>query len=33
MPGIDAFVAQGASLGDLWMEGQFDVGSPFASGD
>jgi predicted ATPase len=28
MPGIGAFMADGASLGDLWMEGRFPVGDP-----
>lgn len=28
MPGVDAFIAEGASLGDLWMEGRFSVGDP-----
>lgn len=32
MPGIGAFMAQGAALGDLWMEGHFDVGDPLAAG-
>ena len=26
--GIDAFIAEGAGLGDLWMEGYFEVGDP-----
>jgi predicted ATPase len=33
MPGIDAFLAHGATLGELWMEGHFDVGDPLARGD
>src|SRR6056297_1198793 len=33
MPGINSFLAEGASLGDLWMEGHFDVGDPLKSGD
>ncbi len=33
MQGVQAFLDQGASLGDLWMEGHFDVGDPLASGD
>jgi predicted ATPase len=33
MPGIGAFVHEGAKLGHLWMEGQFEVGDPLiASG-
>lgn len=32
MPGLAEFVAEGASLGDLWMEGHFDVGDPLAQG-
>lgn len=31
MPGIQAFLAHGASLGDLWMEGHFDFGDPLES--
>lgn len=31
MPGIRAFLDNGASLGELWMEGHFDVGDPLAS--
>lgn len=27
MPGVREFIEEGATLGDLWMEGQFDVGS------
>lgn len=30
MPGIREFLAEGASLGDLWMEGHFEVGDPLA---
>lgn len=33
MPGIAAFLDQGATLGELWMEGHFDVGDPLAMGD
>ncbi len=29
MQGINDFLEQGAKLGDLWMEGHFDVGDPF----
>jgi predicted ATPase len=32
MPGIQEFLDQGASLGELWMEGHFDAGDPFATG-
>lgn len=32
MPGIREFMQEGASLGDLWMEGQFEVGDPFVPG-
>jgi predicted ATPase len=32
MPGIADFIAHGARLGDLWMEGQFDEGDPLAAG-
>lgn len=32
MPGIDAFLENGASLGELWMEGHFNVGDPLATG-
>ncbi|HBK55228.1 MAG TPA: ATPase [Xanthomonadales bacterium] len=31
MPGIQAFLDQGANLGELWMEGHFDVGDPLSS--
>jgi predicted ATPase len=31
MPGINEFVAQGALLGNLWVEGYFDVGDPFTA--
>lgn len=31
MRGVQEFMAEGASLGDLWMEGHFDVGDPLAS--
>lgn len=30
MPGIEAMIDAGASLGDLWMEGHFDVGDPLS---
>jgi predicted ATPase len=30
MPGIQAFIDEGALLGDLWMEGQFSAGDPFS---
>ena len=30
MRGIKEFLAEGASLGDLWMEGHFEVGDPLA---
>ena len=33
MPGVSAFLDQGAALGDIWMEGHFDVGDPLSSGD
>jgi predicted ATPase len=33
MQGIQEFLDQGASLGELWMEGHFDVGDPLAQGD
>jgi predicted ATPase len=33
MPGIAALLAQGATLGELWMEGHFDVGDPLSLGD
>ncbi len=28
LPGIPEFIAEGAQLGDLWMEGHFGVGDP-----
>ena len=31
MPGINEFMAQGALLGNLWVEGYFDVGDPFTA--
>lgn len=31
MPGVQAFLNHGASLGELWMEGHFDVGDPLAT--
>lgn len=31
LPGISAFVEQGALLGQLWMEGQFGVGNPLVN--
>jgi predicted ATPase len=33
MSGVQAFLDQGASLGELWMEGHFDVCDPLSSGD
>ncbi|WP_308387596.1 AAA family ATPase [Acidithiobacillus sp. AMEEHan] len=33
MPGIQHFIRQGATLGELWMEGHFDAGDPLAMGD
>ncbi|GMV68156.1 MAG: ATPase [Pseudomonadota bacterium] len=33
MRGIAAFIHQGATLGELWMEGHFEVGDPLAAGD
>lgn len=33
MPGIAAFLEQGATLGELWMEGHFDAGDPLPMGD
>ncbi|GMU44493.1 MAG: hypothetical protein AMXMBFR26_22880 [Porticoccaceae bacterium] len=33
MRGIAAFIQQGATLSDLWMEGHFEVGDPLAAGD
>jgi predicted ATPase len=33
MQGIQEFLDQGASRGELWMEGHFDVGDPLAKGD
>jgi predicted ATPase len=32
MPGIADFIRHGATLGELWMEGHFDVGDPLAMG-
>ena len=32
MQGIPEFMAEGALLGDLWMEGQFEAGDPLAAG-
>jgi len=32
MHGINEFMSHGASLGDLWMEGHFDVGDPLTNG-
>ena len=29
--GIDAFLDEGATLGDLWMEGQFGIGDPLVN--
>lgn len=31
LPGVPAFVEEGASLGDLWMEGYFGVGDPLVA--
>jgi len=31
MEGIPEMLEESASLGDLWMEGHFDVGDPLAS--
>ncbi|MBL8161052.1 MAG: AAA family ATPase [Anaerolineae bacterium] len=31
MENINAFVGEGAQLGDLWMEGQFEVGDPLTN--
>lgn len=33
MRGVQAFLDAGANLGDLWMEGHFDVGDPLTAGD
>jgi len=33
MPGIPQFLEEGASLGDLWMEGHFDAGDPLRPED
>lgn len=33
MPGIKAFIDQGATLGELWMEGHFDAGDPLSPGE
>lgn len=33
MRGIQDFIDRGAKLGDLWMEGHFDMGDPLAMGD
>lgn len=32
MRGVKEFMEQGALLGDLWMEGHFEVGDPFVAG-
>lgn len=32
MGGVQAFLDQGATLGELWMEGHFDVGDPLTLG-
>jgi len=32
MPGIQEFLQQGATLGELWMEGHFEVGDPLTLG-
>lgn len=31
MQGIKEFMAEGALLGDLWMEGHFEVGDPLTN--
>ena len=31
LPGVEEFMSQGALLGQLWMEGQFDVGDPLVN--
>jgi hypothetical protein len=31
MQGINEFVAEGAQLGQLWMEGHFEVGDPLTN--
>ena len=31
LPGVQAFMDEGAQLGDLWMEGQFGVGDPLVA--
>jgi predicted ATPase len=31
MPQIDALIDNGAQLGDLWMEGRFEVGDPLVN--
>jgi len=33
MRGIGPFLEQGATLGELWMEGHFDAGDPLSMGD
>ena len=33
MPGIKAFMDEGAKLGELWMEGHFEHGDPLAESD
>jgi len=33
MPGIQEFIRQGATLGELWMEGHFNAGDPLAKGE
>ncbi|WP_248884650.1 AAA family ATPase [Igneacidithiobacillus siniensis] len=33
MPGIADFLKEGATLGELWMEGHFDVGDPLVMGN
>lgn len=33
MPGIQDFIRQGATLGELWMEGHFNAGDPLAKGE
>lgn len=31
VPGVEAFLDEGATLGDLWMEGQFGIGDPLVN--
>ena len=32
MAGVPSFIEDGAQLGDLWVEGHFDVGDPLSPG-